>query len=249
MNALEISGIVFACICAGTLVGVALPGHNLSDDTKDVVRLGTGLVGTIAALVLGLLIASAKGTYDTKVGQVRQITASIILLDQLLAQYGPEARASRDQLRRSIDPFVDRLWQENKSVPAKTTPFEATSTAEWTITRVLELSPQTDAQRSLKARIVQLTGDLAQTRLLLFTQADSSIPMPFLGVLALWLTILFASFTLFARPNTTVMVALLIFALSASAAIFLILELSQPFSGLMAISSEPLRHALAPLEP
>ena len=226
-----------------------MPGHNLSDDTKDVVRLGTGLVGTIAALVLGLLIASAKGTYDTKVGQVRQITASIILLDQLLAQYGPEARASRDQLRRSIDPFVDRLWQENKSVPAKTTPFEATSTAEWTITRVLELSPQTDAQRSLKARIVQLTGDLAQTRLLLFTQADSSIPMPFLGVLALWLTILFASFTLFARPNTTVMVALLIFALSASAAIFLILELSQPFSGLMAISSEPLRHALAPLEP
>ena len=75
------------------MLGMFLPGHQLSTEDKDVVRLGTGLIGTIAALVLGLLIASAKNSYDTQNSQVRQMTANIILLDNVLAQYGPEASA------------------------------------------------------------------------------------------------------------------------------------------------------------
>src|SRR6516164_9208815 len=109
--------------------------------------------------------------------------------------------------------------------------------------------PETDAQRSLKTRALQITADLAQTRLLLFAQADSSIPMPFLAVLVLWLTIIFASFGLFSRLNPIVIAALFIFALSASGVIFLLLELGQPFEGLLQISSAPLRNALAPLGP
>lgn len=113
--------------------------------------------------------------------------------------------------------------------------------------KMLELSPQTEAQRALKARAVQLATDVAQTRLALFVQSDNSIPMPFLVVLVFWLTIIFASFSLFSRLNPTLIAMLFVFALSASGAIYLILEMGQPFSGLMQISSAPLRNALAPL--
>src|ERR1700732_2592440 len=123
MNAIALSCITFACISIGALLALFLPGHQLSTDAKDVVRLGTGLIGTIAALVLGLLIASAKSSYDTQSTQIQQMTANIVLLDRLLAQYGPEAGAARDLLRRSVVILVDRMWRDNNSDLAKTAPF------------------------------------------------------------------------------------------------------------------------------
>jgi hypothetical protein len=251
MSALLLSLIGFVIILAGAFAGVllrsALPEHHLADDAKDVVRLGTGLVGTIAALVLGLLIASAKSSYDTQSGQVQHLTADVVLLDQLLAQYGPEARPIRELMRQAVGPLVERLWRENSA--ANGAPYAAGAVAEDAFARIAELAPQTDAQRSFKARAIQVSTDVAQTRLALFVQGGSSIPMPFLAVLLFWLAIIFASFSLFARLNPTLCAALVVFALSASGAIFLILEMSQPFTGLMQIPSAPLRNALAPLAP
>jgi hypothetical protein len=245
--------IAFAIILGGAFVGAflrnALPGHHLADDAKDIVRLGAGLVGTIAALVLGLLIASAKTSYETQSNQVQHLTAEFVLLDQLLAQYGPDARPIRGLLRQAIGPMVERLWGESGLATAKDAPFAATAVAEDAFARIEELAPQTDAQRSLKARAIQVSTDLAQTRLALFVRASRSIPMPFLSVLVFWLAIIFASFSLFSRLNPTLIAALVVFALSASAALFLILEMSEPFAGLMQIPSTPLRNALAPLGP
>src|SRR5205807_1702129 len=102
-------------VFVGTLLRRTLPEHHLSDDVKDVVRLGVGLTATMAALVLGLLIAAAKSSFDTQTGQVRQITADLILLDNILAQYGPEARGVRTQIRSTVGPFADRLWREKES--------------------------------------------------------------------------------------------------------------------------------------
>jgi len=253
VSAIVLSLTSFALILCGALLGAflrnALPGHHLADDAKDVVRLGAGLVGTIAALVLGLLIAAAKGSFDTQSSQVRQMTASIVLLDRVLAQYGAETRPARDLLRGAVGSLVARIWGENRSEAAKEAPFAATATAEDTYGSILALSPQTDAQRALKDRAIQISTDVAQARLLLFEQSDDAIPMPFLAVLVFWLTIIFASFSLFARLNATLIAALVVLALSASAAIFLVLELSQPFVGVMQISSAPLRNALAPLGP
>ena len=226
------------------MLGMLLPGHRLSAEDKDVVRLGTGLIATIAALVLGLLIASAKSSYDTQSTQIRQMTANIILLDNLLAQYGPDASASRDLLRRGIVLLVDRMWRENSSDSAKAAPFAASDASEAFYAKVQQLAPQIDAQRSLQARAMQISTDIAQTRLLLFAQAGNSVPMPFLVVLIFWLTMIFASFGLFARPSANVIGCLLIFAISAAGAIYLIPELGQPFAGLMEISSAPLRNAL-----
>jgi hypothetical protein len=253
MSAIALSCIAFLCISGGALLGMLLrnklPGHHLSTDAKDVVRLGTGLIGTIAALVLGLLIASAKNSYDTQSTQIKQVTANIVLLDNLLAQYGPETGVTRNLMRRGVVILADRMWRENGSGLAKAAPFEASAATEAFYAKLQELSPQNDSQRSLQARAIQISTDIAQTRLLLFAQAGNSIPMPFLIVLIFWLTIIFTSFSLFAQPNPIVTGSLLIFALSAAGAIYLILELGQPFTGLMEISSAPLRNALAPLNP
>ena len=224
-----------------------LPEQHLASDAKDVVRLGAGLIGTIAALVLGLLIASAKSSFDTQGTQVKELTADVILLDQLLAQYGPEAAAVRNLLRGAVDAVADRIWHENSSVSARKAPYEATAEGEAFIVKLRQLSPQTDEQRSLKDRAIQVSTNIAHTRLLLFTQRDNPIPIPFLIVLIFWVSIIFANFSLFADPKPIVIGALVVFALSAAAAIFLVLELGQPFSGTMQISSIPLRTALAPL--
>jgi hypothetical protein len=249
MRALGLSCLIFALTVGGILLGTllrrALPKHHLSKDSQDVVRLGVGLIATLAALLLGLLIAAAKSSFDTQSTQVTQITADIIILDNLLAEYGPEARPIRQQMRSVINPFADQIWREKQASPA--TPFERNASVEQVYLAVQALSPQNDLQRSLQARAAQISNDLAQTRLLLFAESGSVIPAPFLAILVLWLVIIFASFSLFSTLNATVFTCLSLFALSASCAIFLILELSQPFSGLMTISSEPLRHALGPL--
>src|SRR6202140_5638767 len=116
MNAIGLSCLTFVCISGGALLGMFLPGHHLSTDDKDGVRLGTGLIGTIAALVLGLLIASAKGSYDTQSTQIKQMTANIVLLDNLLAQYGAEAADVRNLMRRRVVTLADRMGREGISV-------------------------------------------------------------------------------------------------------------------------------------
>jgi hypothetical protein len=245
------SVIVFACVLGGAVLGIFLrnpvPEHHLSAATKDVVRLGTGLIGTIAALVLGLLIASANSTYQTQGSQIQQLTANIVALDHALAQYGPETDMARNQLRRAIPALVDRIWHESGPYSRKAEPFEASAAGVAFYDEILKLSPRNDMQRSLQAWAITGAQDVAKTRLLLFAEAGMTIPMPFLVVLVSWLAIIFASFSLFADNNATTLGALSVFALSASASIFLILELSQPFTGLMMISSEQLRNALAPL--
>jgi hypothetical protein len=249
MRSLAISGIIFALtlggIFLGTLLRRTLPKHHLSEHAQDTVRLGVGLIATIAALVLGLLIAAAKGSFDTQNAQIKQITADLILLDNILAQYGPEARPIREQMRSTVGPFADQLWREKQAKVRG--PFETNAAAERVYLAIQKLSPQDDLQRALQSRAAQLSNDLAQSRLLLFVESDTLVPAPFLAILAFWLVIIFASFSLFSPLNVMVFTCLSLFALSAACAIFLILELSQPFTGLLMISSAPLRNALGPL--
>jgi hypothetical protein len=180
MSPLTLSVIAFACILAGTLVGMLLrnrvPENHLESDAKDVVRLGAGLIGTIAALVLGLLIASAKSSFDTQVNQVKQLTADVILLDQLLAQYGPEAATVRNLLRGAVDAVADRIWHEHSSVSAMKTPYEGTAAGEAFIMKLRQLPPQTDEQRSLKDRAIHVFNHLADFDRAIPTSSRALIP-------------------------------------------------------------------------
>jgi Protein of unknown function (DUF4239) len=249
MSALGLSLITFVCIFGATLLSMylrtVLPKQHLSQDSKDAVRLSMGVIGTMAALVLGLLIASAKSSFDTKNSQIKEMTSHIILLDQLLAQYGPETRAARQILRLGTGSMADRIWREGDL--KTTTAFSVSGEAEEFLRKIEQLAPQTESQRAFQARAIKTVTDLAQTRLLLYTQSDKSIPLPFLVLLIFWLAIIFASFSLFVSPNPIVVAAFFVCAFSASGAVFLIFELDRPFSGLMNISDAPLRHALAPL--
>ncbi len=141
--------------------------------------------------------------------------------------------------------FADKIWSEKQH--RSHAPFEANAASEQIYVAIQSLSPNSDLQKSLQARAAQVSTDLAQTRMLLFVGSGDLIPTPFLGILIFWLVIIFASFSLFSKLNATVIAFLSLFGLSASCAIFLILELSKPFDGLMRIASEPLRAALVPL--
>jgi hypothetical protein len=217
MNDLWISLAAFAVVFGGALVGALvrplLSEAHLHPDSKDLVKMATGLIGTLAALVLGLLIASAKSSFDQKTTQVRQMTAAIILLDDLLAEYGPEAASLRNLLRQAIPPLANRIWHEEQLPTGKLARFESTAESTSFEDQLLRLSPNNDMQRSLQSRAIQAFTEGAQIRLLLFAQAGNSISVPFLIILVFWLSAIFVSFTLFTRTNLVVMAALFVCAL------------------------------------
>jgi hypothetical protein len=222
-----------------------LPEEHLSTDTKDVVKLGIALIATMAALVLGLLIASAKSTYDTRRNQLLQVSADIILLDRVLANYGVETKDARTMLQRSVAAALEQFWSPDGHRPS--TIDRKASSVEALFDNIQQLSPHSEAQRALQSQALTMALDLGRTRILIFEQLDSSIPVPFLVVLVFWLGIIFASFGLFAPRNGTVIAAFFVSALSVSGAIFLILELDRSFEGLLQVSGTPLRAALAQL--
>jgi hypothetical protein len=249
VESMEIGGIVFACTFGGALAGMGLravlPEHHLSADSKDVVKLGMGLIATLSALVLGLLIASAKSSFDGQRTGFQQLAANLVLLDRALARYGPETKDAREALRRLIATNIEHLWPEDDSKSSGLGASSLTATGSKLIDQIRELSPKNEGQRWAQSQALQITTDLARSRWLLIEQNESAIPTPFLVVVVFWLTVLFASFGLFSPMNPTVIAALLVCALSVAGAMFLIVDLDQPFGGLIQISNMPLRNALS----
>ena len=251
MSALAISLIVWVILVAGALTGAwlrhRLPDHHLDAHAKDIVRLGCALIATIAGLVLGLLINSAKSTFDTQRDEIRELTANAILLDHMLEEYGPEARQARADLRRAIAAAIDRIWNEGAIKAGRGGRFTTTAAGETAEAAIRALKPANETQRMLQSQANQIMSSILRMRLILHEQSGVRPPTAFLVVLVFWLFILFASFSLFSPINPTALGAVVVITLSASGAIFLILEMSQPFNGVMQIDSEPLRQALAPL--
>ena len=258
MNSLTVGAIVFACTFGAALVGMflrrVLPEHHISNESKDVVKLGTGLIATLAALVLGLLIASAKSSFDAQRTGFQQLSANLVMLDRSLARYGPETKPIRDGLRSLVAATIERLWPKEAAVPQRSD-ADASSTGlsgsgittggNVLFDRVQKLSPKNEGQRSLQSQALSIASDLARTRWLLVEQQESALPTPFLVVVVFWLSFLFLSFGLFSPPNPTVIVTLVVCSLSVAGAMFLIVDLDDPFGGMIQISSHSLRNALA----
>jgi len=238
--------IVLASVFGGALLGIllrsVLPSHHLSAETKDIVKLGMGLVGTMAALVLGLLVASAKGSYDTQSAELTQLSSNILLLDRGLVLYGPETREIRALLRDIVVRFHDQMW--SKDAASRLSP---PSGGEILYEKIQKLTPKNDTQRSIQSQALSLVVDMGKTRFLMYQQATGGVSLPLLIVLVLWLSIIFISFGLYAPFNSTAICSLFLAALSVSGAIFLILEMYTPYVGLVQISDAPMRGVIANL--
>jgi hypothetical protein len=236
------------CIFGGALLGLSLsrllPDEHLRDKSKDTVKVVTGMIATLAALVLGLLISSANTFFDSVDTAVTHSAARVILLDRTLARYGLETKDAREQLRRTIVSGIEMFWPSGKSDGPGLHAFERATAMEELQSKIRELNPTTDVQRELRAEAEKFSGEMLEARWLLISQAQHTIPRAFLVVLLFWLTILHISFGLLAPRNSTAVTMLLISALSVSGAMFLILEMYQPLDGVIKVSSAPLRKAL-----
>jgi len=249
MSPLAVGTVVFACVFGGALFGMflrrLLPDKHLGSDSKDTVRLAMGLVATTLALVLGLLVASAKSFYDTQSAELTQLSANVVLLDRILAHYGPEAADLRSLLRVSLARETALMWRSDAS--SNTPDQPAPHKGELLVDRIQELSPRDDNQRTLKAQALSLAVQLGQTRWLIFEQRTVPLPTLLLVTLLFWLIVLFISFGLFSPSNLTVLTSLFVAAAAVSGAIFLIVEMYHPYTGLIQLSDAPMRAALAQL--
>ena len=247
MSSLTISLVAFAFMFGGALAGMvlrtSLPDHHLSAESKEVVKLGMGLVGTMAALILGLLVASAKTSFDAQSSELTQASANIVVLDRVLAQYGPETREVRELLRGAVARILEDTWSHNQHSSSQ---FGGASTSNGImLEKIQALSAETEFQRAIKSQAWNMALNLGQTRWLLYEQGTTSVSKPMVVIMVFWLTIVFVSWGLFAPRNPTVVATLFTAALSVSGAIFLILEMYNPYRGVIQISKAPLQSALA----
>lgn len=256
MEPITIGIIVTSCAFGGAilgmLAGMVLPKHHLSAESKDVIKVAMAMTATIAALVVSLLVSTAKASFDDKDNQLRQQAARTIMLDRLLAQYGPETREERDLLRAMTEEKLRVIWGEGTSTDLdanidlnvlrqKNFGIEALQS------KLLALAPKDDRQAAIKARALDVSYQIAEGHWQLTEQLESRIQWPFLAMVTFWLTIVFMSFGVFAPRNTSVIAALCVGALSVGTALYMIVEMDSPYGGFITISSAPVRSALEQL--
>jgi hypothetical protein len=248
MSASLIALIIFAFMFGGILLGstlrVILPDNHTQADSKDILMTSAGMMATLIALIIGLLVTSAKGTYDDTTFSITQTGAKIITLDYYLSRYGSEAKEVRKLLPQAIASGIERVWPNKSKHGADMEKMESETEMADVYDKIRELSPKNDSQKYLQTQALQLIDDIMQSRWMVIEQSQTNLPRAFIMILTFWLTVLFAQFGLLAPRNWTAMSALFICAISMSGAIFLILELNQPLEGTIKVSSAPLHKAL-----
>ncbi len=253
MNPTIVGIIVFALTFGGALFGMwvrtLLPEHHLDAESKDTVKVGIGLIATMTALVLGLVTASAKSSFDAADLAVKRTAVDVLALDRVLARYGSETGEIRKGFQRAIGARIDTIWPQSSSKPVNLDPAASGQgpEGERLAGAIRALKPRDDSQRALQSTAQDMTEALLRTRWLMLAATAPSVPAPFLMILLFWLTITFASFGVFAPRNATVLTVLFVCALSVSLAVFLVLEMDSPFDGLIKVSADPLRYAYAHL--
>lgn len=248
MSSTITSLLVAACIFAGGLVGLYLhrlsPEHHQSKETQDVVRLCTGMLSVLASLVLGLLVATAKTSYDSTDRAIRTYAAELALLNETLRDYGGEASVPRDLLRKYTEKMLHDGWPEDSGRPATLENEETRLLLEQVREAIRALKPIDEAQKSLQNGAIDINLNLLRQRWLLIEQQGPSVQRVVLVILVSWVTVIFASFGMNAPRNGTVMAAFLVCALAIGGAIFLILEMDRPLDGIMQIPSWPMLNVL-----
>jgi hypothetical protein len=249
MNSIMAGLLVAACIFAGGLTGLhlnrILPKRHLTRETQDVIKLGIGMLSVLASLVLGLLIATAKTSYDSTDRAIRSYAAELALLNEALRDYGGDASVAHDLLRSYAARLLEDGWPKGGGRPAILEDEEARVLLEHVREAIRALKPIDDGQKSLQIQAIDINFNLLRQRWLLIEQQGPSVQRVVLVILVSWVMVIFASFGMNAPRNSTVLLAFLICSLAIGGAIFLILEMDRPLDGVMQISSWPMENALA----
>lgn len=247
MSPLLVALATLFCVSLGMATGLylrgVLPDHHVKDDSKDILKTSSGLIATLVALVLGLLVASAKGTFDAASTSIMRTGAKFIALDRYLQDFGPETQPIRALLKKALRDGVDQMWPKTGQGDPNSYPMADELDAVYRM--IVRLSSESDAQKRTQSQCVQVANDLLQTRWQLVEQLQYVLPTAFLVVLIFWLTVLYLLFGLLSTRNATAVMALFVCAISVSGAIFLILELTHAFDGAIVVSKLPLETALA----
>jgi Protein of unknown function (DUF4239) len=247
MHSTTVSLLVFACSFGASLLAIVgrryVPAHHMEGDSKDVIKLALGLISTLTALVLGLLISSTYSAFQMQQTEVQQLGVHLFEVDRALAQFGPETHDQRDQLRQMITGIVLRVWPA-EGVPTRA-PGSLQEEGENLFAGIVALTPKTELQRLAQNHVLQLLESISETRHLLIQQSQGELSRPILFGLLFWVTALFVGFGLLARFNATVITSLFVGSVSVAGAVFLIVEMSRPYGGWVQISSAPLRAVLA----
>jgi hypothetical protein len=248
VSEIAIATTVCLSVLAGALFGMSLrrviPAEHMSEQARNIVNIAIGLIATLSALVLGLLVASAKSAFDSRNDEIKQSAARLVVLDRTLRQYGSETKDIRALLLELTQRRIDHTWNKGEPRDHVRIVREDASSMEIIRSHLWRLAPATDAQRWLHARALTLTAEIEQGRWLLVEGDQSSIPRPFLVVLASWIAVIFAGLGLFSPRNPTVYGVLLICAVAVSTAVLMILEMDQPFEGFLQVPPTPLLSAV-----
>jgi hypothetical protein len=235
--------VVFVAALGGAMFGMwlrlRLPESHMTDATKDTIKVGVGLVATMTALVLGLVTASAKNSFDEFDSAVRRTAIELLTLDRLLARYGPETGEIRRSLKQAIGAKIEEAWPRDRLKARRVDPAESAGAMELMLDRIRRLTPRDDEQKRLQARALDISESLMTTRWLVVSDAASSIPPVFLFIVTAWLAVTFTSFGLFAPHNGTVIAVLTLCALSVASAMFMVLEMDRPLDGLIRVAPDP----------
>jgi len=237
--------VIFGGGILGLLLGRVLPEEYHSDTTKNIVQTATGMVSLLAALVLGLLVATAKNKFDTSNQQVEQFAASLMLLNRQLVNYGPEADDAKALLRKYTIAKIAETWPGGPGPKPRPDDPPAWKSLEGLQQSLTELAPQTGSQRSETATATQTAADLAKTTWIQAAEESEHVPQPFVLIMIVWLFVLFVSFGLFAPRNMLVVIALLVGALSIAGAVVLVVDMDSPFEGMIVVSADPMQEALS----
>jgi hypothetical protein len=196
MTSLLTALITLACLCAGIILGSMirsrLPDHHLRDDSKDVVKTATGMIATLVALVIGLLVSSSKSSFDQASSGLTQMGANVILLDHALGRYGPETKAIRERMREGIAASMERLWPTGRGLKPSQAAAERGTGMDDVLELIMQLAPQDEVRRAIRSDSLEICRELVHSRWLMIEQAQATLPTVFLGILIFWLTVLFA---------------------------------------------------------
>lgn len=249
MNPVIFAALMFCGACGATALGAAirkrLPHQHLEPDSRDVVKLVMALISTMSAITLGLLVSSAQGSFTAQKANIQKIAADVIDMDRTLKLFGPDADRARVLLRQSLVTMHDGIWTGDRILPQNLSPTRHNLPSESFGMILHDMSPKTELQQLARTRAIQLSMEVGQIRLMMFEQVGQSISWYFIVALSFWIFVLFFGYGLLTQPHATVIGAWVLGALSISVAMFLILELNEPYNGVIQLSDAPLRNALA----